>query len=393
MHASTPDLLLIGGGLANCLIAWRLAEVDPACRITIVEAEARLGGNHTWSFHAHDVSEAQHAWLDPFIVHRWPEHEVRFPAFRRRLDSGYLSMTSDALHRSMVAAGRFELKPECRIEQLAPTGARTEAGEMLEAGAVIDGRGPGRSAGMVLGFQKFIGREVRLSEPHGLTGPIIMDATVSQDDGYRFVYVLPLTDDSVLIEDTRYSDGDALDPQEINAAIQDYATDQGWTIVEILRDEHGVLPILLAGEFDQFWPADDPVARAGLAAGLFQPTTGYSLPQAAALADHIAERWKTDGPLDGPALARITREFSKAFWARSGFYRLLNRMLFRAGLPDGRYRVLQRFYTLSDPLITNFYAGQLKLYQKARVLIGKPPVPFFEALRLVRENRFISREH
>lgn len=393
MHASTPDLLLIGGGLANCLIAWRLAEVDPACRITIAEAGPGLGGNHTWSFHAGDVSEPQHAWLAPFVVHRWAEHEVRFPEFRRRLDSGYLSMTSDALHRVMVATGRFELKPDCRVQKLTPTGARTDAGETLEARAVIDGRGPGRSTGMVLGFQKFIGRQVRLAAPHQLAGPIIMDATVSQDDGYRFVYVLPLADDTVLIEDTRYSDGDSLDPEEINAAIDVYAKAQGWTVVETVREEHGVLPILLAGDFERFWPAEDPVARAGLAAGLFQPTTGYSLPQAVALADHIAERWTRNGPLDGPALARITRDFSRDFWARTGFYRLLNRMLFRAGRPECRYRVLQRFYTLSEPLITNFYAGRLKLHQKARLLVGKPPVPVREALPLILENSFISREH
>ena len=33
-----------------------------------------------------------------------------------------------------------------------------------------------------------------------------MDATVPQDGGYRFVYVLPFADRPLLVEDTHYSD-------------------------------------------------------------------------------------------------------------------------------------------------------------------------------------------
>ena len=64
-------------------------------------------------------------------------------------------------------------------------------GRRLTAPLVIDARGPRRSRRLVLGWQKFLGQEVRLAAPHGLARPIIMDATVSQLDGYRFLYVLP----------------------------------------------------------------------------------------------------------------------------------------------------------------------------------------------------------
>ncbi len=80
-------------------------------------------------------------------------------------------------------------------------------GRTIAAGAVINGRGPRKSRSLALGYQKFVGQGVRLTAPHGLTRPIIMDATVSQEDGYRFVYVLPLDATRLLIEDTRYSDG------------------------------------------------------------------------------------------------------------------------------------------------------------------------------------------
>ena len=59
------------------------------------------------------------------------------------------------------------------------------------ASTVIDARGAGDLDALDLGWQKFVGREVRLAAPHGLDRPIVMDACVDQPDGYRFVYCLP----------------------------------------------------------------------------------------------------------------------------------------------------------------------------------------------------------
>jgi len=56
-------------------------------------------------------------------------------------------------------------------------------------------------------------------------------------------------------------------------------------------------------------------------------------------------------------------------------------MLFLAGRPEKRWQVMQRFYRLDAGLISRFYAGELFLRDKARILCGKPPVPVGEALR------------
>lgn len=389
MNGQHRHLVLAGGGLAACLIALRVAARHPETRVSLVEAGPALGGNHTWSFHAGDLNASQHAFLDPLVVHRWPQQEVRFPRYQRRMDSGYSSITSESLRSHMARQTGLTIRTNAAVTATGPDFVEIDGGERLTGDAVVDARGAGKSPGMILGFQKFFGREVRTAEPHGVDCPVIMDATVSQADGYRFIYLLPFDDTTLLIEDTRYSDGAALADEELADAIDDYAIEQGWRIVETLRDERGVLPILLAGEFERFWPTTDPVARAGLRAGLFHPTTGYSLPQALTLADAIADRW----PMDGRSLAALTRDHARQFFDETGLFRLLNRMLFRAGRPEQRFRVLERFYTLSDPLITNFYAAKLKLHDKARLLVGNPPVPFFRALALVREDPFIRREH
>jgi lycopene beta-cyclase len=62
-------------------------------------------------------------------------------------------------------------------------------------------------------------------------------------------------------------------------------------------------------------------------------------------------------------------------------------MLFWAAKPAERYRVLERFYELGEPLIGRFYSSSLTRTDKARVLLGWPPVPVHRALRVVAETR------
>jgi lycopene beta-cyclase len=48
-------VILVGAGLANSLIAWRLAQTRDDVQVTLLERGAEVGGNHTWSFHVTDV--------------------------------------------------------------------------------------------------------------------------------------------------------------------------------------------------------------------------------------------------------------------------------------------------------------------------------------------------
>ncbi|HEX8604324.1 MAG TPA: lycopene beta-cyclase CrtY [Pseudoduganella sp.] len=370
------DVILAGGGLANGLIAWRLRALRPELRILLLEGAARIGGNHTWSFHDSDLDAAQRAWMAPLVSHRWPRYEVAFPGFSRTLEGGYASVASerfaDVLERDLGPI----VQVDARIEAMTPTSVRLAGGATLQAAAVIDGTGMAASAALALGYQTFLGREVRLAEPHGLDAPVIMDARVAQQGGYRFVYLLPFGPDRVLIEDTHYVDGPAWEPERLRANIDAYAQSRGWRIAEVLREEHGSLPIVLAGDFERFWAEAGAQPRAGLRAGLFHPTTGYSLPHAVRLADRIAAL----PDLRAPALLAAIRAEAHEAWRGQWFFRLLNRMLFLAGRPDDRWRVMQRFYRLPAPLIARFYAGRLGLGDKARLVSGKPPVPVRAAL-------------
>ncbi|MDP1736311.1 MAG: lycopene beta-cyclase CrtY [Caulobacter sp.] len=371
----------MGGGLASGLIALRLKALRPALTVIVVEKDATLGGRHTWSHFASDVSEEIGAWLAPLIAHRWDGYEVRFPGHRRALTTPYRAIPSDRFHEVVSGVLGSDAWTGVGVAALADDGVTLADGRVLEAPCVIDGRGPAPAPHLVLGWQKFLGQELELAAPHGLTRPIVMDATVDQLDGYRFLYTLPLSATRLLVEDTRYSDGEALDRAALAADIAAYAAAQGWAIKAVVREEDGVLPIALAGDIDAHWRAAD-TAQVGLRAALFQPITGYSLPDAARLADEIAAL-----PLLTTATVRACVEArSKQRWRERAYYRLLNRMLFKAATPGRRFIVLERFYRLSQGLVERFYAGRITLADKARILIGKPPVPIAAAMAVLSER-------
>lgn len=377
--ALDADLLLVGGGLANGLIARRLRETHPGMRVLLLEAGAALGGNHTWSFHASDLTPAQRAWIAPCVAHRWPAHDVLFPGYQRRLPGEYCSVTSERFDRMLRQVPGLGVQLNCAVDQVAPRSVRLAGGRTLRARAVIDARGA-PPAHLALRFQKFLGQELRLAAPHGLTAPLLMDATVDQVDGYRFVYLLPFTADTLLVEDTVYADGAELSRERLRSHIADYVAARGWHVAALLREEEGVLPIALAGDAEALWRGAQGVPQAGLAAALFHPTTGYSLPQALRLADALAALPRS--VWDDPAsVFAAVRAHALDHWNSTGFYRLLNRMLFLAAAPAARRAVMQRFYRLPAPLVARFYAGQSTLADKARILTGRPPVPVAAALR------------
>ncbi len=385
--AGRADLLLAGGGLANGLIAWRLAELRPDLRVRLLEAGPTLGGNHTWSFHDGDIGAQQLAWLQPLVVHRWPQYSVRFPARTRQLGGGYNSISSERFHALLSARLGDAVSLHTPLAEVQPTRVRTTDGRVVEAAAVIDGRGFQPGGPLRLRWQKFVGLELQLAAPHGLAAPIMMDAQVPQLEGYRFVYTLPLAADRLLIEDTYYADHAELHDDALRLRVLDYARAHGWPVQAVLREERGVLPIAIDGDIDGFWRTRRGQPCSGLNAGLFHPTTGYSLPHAVRLADVIASQ----RDLSAPALARAIEAHARGVWRSQAFFRALNRMLFLAGPPQTRYRVLAHFYRLPDALVARFYGERLTLADKLRIVSGKPPVPIHQAVKVLLPPRLLRR--
>jgi lycopene beta-cyclase len=372
------DVLIVGGGLAGSLAAWHLRTARPDRSVQLLEAGPTLGGNHTWSFHATDLPPAGLDWIAPLITCRWPRHEVAFPARARTIEHEYFAITSDRLHAIVAGALGADARLDTSVEALTATSVRLATGETIHARVVIDARGAA-SIGVPLGWQTFLGQELVCERPHGVEHPMIMDATVPQTGAFKFVYVLPWKPDRLLVEDTAYADAPGVDQDGARRAIAAYAAAHGWRVAHIAREESGSLPVPLGGRIEAFWAGDVP--RIGMRAGLFHPTTGYSLPDAVATASLLAAMDPT-GPV---RVYSEVRALATTRWQERGFFRLLNRWLFRAAEPEARVRVLEQFYGRPADLIGRFYGARLTPMDRVRLLAGRPPVPVWRALAHVWE--------
>jgi lycopene beta-cyclase len=317
------DWVLIGGGLSNSLLALALHERSLGS-VALIERDARIGGNHTWSFHATDVPPTMRALVDDLIVHAWDAYDVIFPDHARVLAVAYRTTTSDRVHDRIAES--FAAHPESRLflssAVCAIEGAHVTLANGTEVSGriVVDARGPGalRPDRWDGGFQKFLGLEIELAEEHDLARPIVMDAAVDQSDGFRFLYVLPFSTTRLLIEDTHLSQDPALDERRTKRAIASYARASGWQIERIVRSEKGVLP--LPRTIARAQRAEAGLIHAGYLGGQFHPSTGYSFPIALRFAELLAS---SDPSSLSSSVARFHRRLVKA----QRFYLLLNRML------------------------------------------------------------------
>lgn len=368
------DIFIIGGGLSGLLTAWRILDVNPDITIQLHEARSDIAGDHTWSFNETDIAPELRVWLKPFVAYRWDRYDVQFPKRRRTLEVAYCTGNSDTLRACMqpfIDSGRL----------IVETGRAVMATDI--EGPVIDASGYTPRADEFPGWQKFVGRVIRTAVPHGLDHPVIMDATVEQIDGYRFVYLLPFTDREILVEDTYFSDSANLSENEIGARLDDYIAAKGWSDHTVLRHEKGVLPMMMATD------RKDASTKIGLGGGFAVAATGFTVPHAVEVADYIARVIAREGV---QSVATAIPEFRRQHIRRERYARLLNRMFFRAGTPAQRYKILQRFYGFREGLIRRFYRNGLRRRDKARIVIGKPPVPVGKALYNFSETAFMRRE-
>ena len=208
-----------------------------------------------------------------------------------------------------------------------------------------------------------MGLELALDAPHGLPRPVLMDACVPQVDGYRFMYVLPLAPDRLLVEDTYFSERAYLDVDTIAAEVRAYADARGWRGA-VVRTETGVLPLPWQCAVVAPRPG---LITAGYQGGWFHPVTGYSLPIAARLAEAIA-----DGLAAGDVLARVDA-LADQHGAQLGFACRLVWMMFRWFPPAQRRGVLEHFYRLPEDTIARFYALTLSRRDRTRVFLRRPP--------------------
>ena len=404
------DVVIVGGGLAGQLCALALHGLAPRSSVALVERAPRLGGNHTWCCHLTDLVGGSHGdegallhtWFLPLADARWPRHRVLFPTFARVLDGEYLCLRSSSLAQKTEAAlARTGCSLVTGHAVVAADGQSVTLanGQRLAGRVVLDARG-GELADYEdrAGFQKFLGWEIELgtrapvsSAPS--TVPTLMDASVAQVDGFRFVYTLPFSPTRLLVEDTYFSRHAALDRGVVGQRLHAYLAAKSIADFTIVREESGVLPMPWAKPSPPHGRSPEDALAIGYRGGFFHPGTGYSLGRAAVVAHRVAEIARDTGGAELEQCVRNGLEHLRAMWAKDDdFSRLLNRLAF--GLVPAswlREQVFSPVYRLPQAALARFYAGRTRVRDRLAIAtapIRLPHLPFLASFARPTARRF-----
>jgi lycopene beta-cyclase len=398
MADSAPlRVALIGGGLHNLLLASRLLKQQHSPRhrqarqleIEIFESQSRFQTDKTISCHASDIPLHWEPELEPFWRCKWPSYHVRFaPGPFINIPIGYRSLDLVSLARhiesSAAHAAGLTIHFDRAMDTLPP------GFDLVIDSASALGVQPTQPTNF-RGVQQFFGQTLSFGEPHKISLPIVMDSTIPQSGGYCFVYVLPMSDRELLIEDTRLLGRQQI-WQNLEDAVPAYLNHLGLANRQytVVHEERGTLPIPLCSlnRWQGAVPRHSEMAQAhvikvGFRAGYFHPTTGYSLPLALRSIDSLCKDIESAcqgnasvSPKDLAFYARNYDQFTRSCRSSWAVALIFNRFLLWGFRPDQAHNAFAYFYALPLEFIRRFYRAELRLRDLKPMLSRLPPRRF-----------------
>ena len=300
MQAQTPqfDYLILGAGLSGLLLAKSLVSDSYFSdkRILIIDNSDKTKNDRTWCF----WSENTIPW-DSIISKKWNLVKFKSTSYDKNIplkNYSYNKVEGIDFYKETLAllqaSGQVSFKTE-NFKELTETEIGVKVAtdqDVYFANRVFNSILPPERLKNQNSFpvlqQHFIGWEVKTQE--AVFNPEIatlMDFSIEQKGNTRFMYVLPTSSKTALVEYTLFSQ-DLLPNTEYETAIEDYMESLGASQYEVTAIEKGCIP-MTAYPFEKH--NSQNVMFIGTAGGWTRGSTGYtftnSVNKTAALIDFL----------------------------------------------------------------------------------------------------------
>ena len=279
------DYIIAGAGCAGMSLLMRMV-VDPffaSKKILVVDADAKQQNDRTWCFW-----ETKPDLFEPIVHHQWTKLDFYSNHYSTELaiePYGYKMIKGidfyNYVRTSVAAAPNIEWR-KATIHQLIETNHETIAGIELTDGECIYAEyvfssilfEPIQTKPSEYHFlQHFKGWEIKTAtDCFDSTKAVFMDFRVGQEHGTTFMYVLPTSANTALIEYTLFTE-QLLDDAAYNSALKKYITEQlRINDYEILHEEKGIIPMTTK----HFPNAKGQHIFIGIAGGQAKASSGYA---------------------------------------------------------------------------------------------------------------------
>jgi len=372
MAEKRKPFIILGAGCAGLSLCYYLLNAGVTEDIVILDKRTEFVNDRTWCFW-----NARSHPFDALLTHCWHKWRVYSPRGQEISQTGaalgYARLQAIDFYRHILAKISHAPNVTLRLGETI-TGYEEEADgvcvhtgrDTLQASLVFDGRGPVKDESVLC--QHFLGQVLTTATPvFDTSQPTIMDFRVSQEQGTRFMYVLPLSPTEALIENTCLG-GAAWEPEAHRAAIADYAQQTlGVGTYTVAQEEVGAIPMSARRQPTRLGERVFPI---GQAAGASKPSSGYTFLRIQRQCEHLAQAVSQGRLADAP------REFAPR---RFAFYDSAFLEAFRQSperFPDYFCRLFQ---SVGPDALARFLSETSTARDEWQIVTTLPPGPFLAA--------------
>ena len=370
------DYIFIGAGASATLLLRSLESRGLLAnkKIALIDADDKRKNDKTYCFWTSlDDNIAQNC--QHLFSQTWSKISVNRQEPETLENSRYVHISSIALYdecRRIVEQHQL-VRVHSSVSSIARTENAvqviTENGE-FHAETIFDSRPPAFALpekNEALLWQTFIGYIISQSESYKQSDCVdLMDFDIPQDGYTQFMYVLPLPNNRILVEVTRFG----IEPitSEQAEPILDAYIQRRFGTYTILETEKGTIPMSTAKIVREKIEGVIPI---GGRSGAIKPSTGYAFKKMFQGAEHLAEQLRTKKALS--PLKMEPKRFQ--FYDRL----LLLILLQNPALGKPIFSVLfKKNHVFS---VFRFLEGKTSIFQDIRILLTLPFRPFLRVLK------------
>ncbi|MBI4927238.1 MAG: Lycopene cyclase [Anaerolineae bacterium] len=381
------DFIIAGGGAAGLSLAFRLINSSLRDRtILIIDRDDKRRNDRTWCFWTTRPTP-----YDAILHRSWQKITIRsdgfslnlettpyrynmlrgidFYEFTRQTLSGHTSV--DFLNANILQVLNAPDRPAVTTDQ-GSFSADWVFDSVIRSGDLETQ--PDRYHYLK---QHFVGWEIETEQDcFDPSSPVLFDFRTPQDTGLRFMYILPSSSRTALVEYTIFS-ADLLDKSTYEERLRDYLSNQlGLRSYQIHSVEQGVIPMT-----DQILPRrlGERILATGTRGGLVKPSSGYAFLRIQHDTAAIVKSIEKNGhPFVIPTSPDRYRLFDS----------ILLQILYRQG-EKGKPIFEAMFRNNPVQRIFSFLDETGNLAQNLQVITSLPPLPFIKALYRIKVLRQI----
>ena len=278
------DYIIAGAGAAGLSLALALIQSDISGRsVLIIDRETKSKNDRTWCFWTDKPTG-----LESILYRSWSKLRFISPSFDREFDLGnyrYHMIRGIDYYKfarqKIGAHAKFDwIQGTVQSIIDTPHGAQvTVDGNRYSGDFVFDSiLRPGDISPVSAQYhdlkQHFVGWIIEASgDIFDPNIPVLFDFRTPQAGAMRFVYILPFSPNSALIEYTLFSPS-LLSPHEYQRGLQNYINDVlGINTYKIVESEQGIIPMT-----DRIFERQngEHILNIGTKGGMVKPSSGYA---------------------------------------------------------------------------------------------------------------------